>query len=1059
MANDFSRVRLDPLLDFAGVQLKQGGVMLDADANELTAILDRRLRALASDVLGRATVSSTTPDAFEISVAGTGLNIGKGRLYVDGLLAENHGAPSDNTAERLFDPLMAEPQFADPVPYASQPYLPSPPALPTAGRHLVYLDVWDREVTHLERPDLVENAVGVETTSRIQTVWQVRVTPEDVGTGTTCATPDGEVPGWEAIVAPSSGRLTTGTFQVAQVDDPCELPPTGGYRGLENQLYRVEIHDGGQAGSATFKWSRENASVGSRVSSVVSATVLEVDTLGRDDVLSIKTGDWVEIIDDDREFAQLAGEIRKVTVTPETRRLEFTSALPATMLPGSFPNSEFPDARNLRVRRWDQARRVFRTGPNGTTVEVQDLDAANSPGVITVPGASTTLLLENGVTVSFSDAGGRGFKPGDYWVFAARTADASVELLDRAPPRGIHHHFARLGIWDVAAGTVTDCRNNWPPEGDEAHDCGCTACVTEASHADGSFTIQDAVNQAAQTGGTVCIGPGQFPLREAVRMIGIRSVLVRGQGPATIIAGGSGSFLIQNAIAVGIENLAILSVGNRPAIAVQSAARLSLQKLMIAVLDVTGDSRSSAISLEGAVVEANLGDNIVFAETGVLANDPTAPRDEGAPEPFLLVAALSLRDNVFLCSRQSVVLDGRVLHIFGTEIRDNHAFGSAVAAISTLGVSLAGASISICGNSVFASGTGVRSSCDGLRVADNKLHNTATNDETVGVQVTRGLVRTGTTMAQILANQIRGYGRAGVEVLSPVRDLIIKLNIIAECGNGIVAVGHPDGGSVSIENNHLRDIDARREAGPVMVNGIAVTRAPSANIAGNTMRSIGVNSETARSRAGVLALGVERARVRDNEAIAIGPTGEALGRTAGIMLSSPLREFEVQQNRVERDATAIDQQGAGDWAALLVQNADDFVSTTGSFTTVNLQNGRGIVVGAAGEAFIAELGMDDRGNGGSGSVLGNSFVSRGHQLAVDIVALHCLFGDNRVLARFNQKEAVSLRAFTAAVTGNQVDGGERSINLDAQVVTVVGNVTTGAIGNVPPPFVPLNVQY
>jgi len=37
---------------------------------------------------------------------------------------------------------------------------------------------------------------------------------------------------------------------------------------------------------------------------------------------------------------------------------------------------------------------------------------------------------------------------------------------------------------------------------------------------------------------------------------------------------------------------------------------------------------------------------------------------------------------------------------------------------------------------------------------------------------------------------------------------------------------------------------------------------------------------------------------------------------------------------------------------------------------------------------------------------------------VDVVAQHCLFGDNRVLARFNQKEAVSLRAFTGAVTSN-----------------------------------------
>ena len=115
--------------------------------------------------------------------------------------------------------------------------------------------------------------------------------------------------------------LTTGTFEVAPVDDPCELPPTGGYRGLENQLYRVEIHDPGQpGGSATFKWSRENASVGSRVASMVSGTELELATLGRDDVLSFKTGDWVEITDDVREFSQAPGEMRKVTVVEATRR-------------------------------------------------------------------------------------------------------------------------------------------------------------------------------------------------------------------------------------------------------------------------------------------------------------------------------------------------------------------------------------------------------------------------------------------------------------------------------------------------------------------------------------------------------------------------------------------------------------------------------------------------------------------------------------------------------------------------------------------------------------------
>lgn len=1059
MANDFSRVRLNPLLDFAGVELKQGAVTLDADANELTAILDRRLRALASDVLGRATVSSTTPDAFEISVSGTALNIGKGRLYVDGLLAENHGAISTDPADSIFDPLLAEPQFIDPVTYAAQPYLPNPPALPTAGRHLVYLDVWNREVTHLERPDLVENAIGVDSTSRIQTVWQVRVAPENLDSATTCATPDDEVTGWDQIIAPSTGVLTTGTFEVAPVDDPCELPPTGGYRGLENQLYRVEIHDGGLPGAgATFKWSRENASVGSRVASIITATELEVETLGRDDVLSIKTGDWVEIIDDVREFSQLAGEMRKVTVNPDTRRLQFAPALPAAMLPGAFPNSAFPDARNLRVRRWDQARRVFRTGPNGTTVEVQDLDAPGSTGVIDVPAANTTLLLENGVTVSFDSTGDRGFKPGDYWVFAARTADTSVEILNRAPPRGIHHHFARLGIWDIAAATVTDCRHDWPPEGGEGHDCSCTACVTEASHADGSFTIQDGVNLAAQTGGTVCVGPGQFPLREPVRMSGIRSVLVKGQGPATIVVASTGAFQVQNSIAVGVENLAILSVGNLPAITVQSAGRLSLQKLIIAVLDVTGDARASAIALEGGVLEAEISDNIIFAEIGILANDPTVIREEGAPEPLLLAAALSIRDNIFLCSQRSVALDERVLHVFGTEIRDNHAFASSVAAISTLGVALAGSSMTIAGNCVFASGAGIRSSCDGLWINDNKLHNTAVDNQAVGIAVRAGLVRTGTNMAQILANQIDGYGQAGIQVSAPVRDLIIKLNIVARCGNGILVNGHPDAGAASIENNHLRDIDARRGNDLQMLAGIAVTRAVSANVAGNTLRAIGFNSQTARFRAGVFTIGVQRVRVRGNEAIAIGPTGEALGRTGGIVLSAPLAEFEVQHNRIERDATVIEQEGVGEWSALLVQDAGEIAAGAGSFTTVNLQNGKGFVLGAAGEAFIADLAAAQRPRA-RGSALGNAFVSRGHQPAIDIVAEHCLFGNNRIEARRNQKEAVVLRAQTAAVTSNHVEGGEVSIRIDAKVVTAVGNLTTGVITNVPQPFVPLNLRF
>ena len=111
------------------------------------------------------------------------LTIGRGRMYVDGLLAENHGVDP-----LVFDPLLAEVEGSTDTPYDKQPYWPGPDPLPTSGTHLAYLDVWQREVTHVEAPDLVELAIGVDTTARTQTVWQVRL-HDLAGGAATCSTP------------------------------------------------------------------------------------------------------------------------------------------------------------------------------------------------------------------------------------------------------------------------------------------------------------------------------------------------------------------------------------------------------------------------------------------------------------------------------------------------------------------------------------------------------------------------------------------------------------------------------------------------------------------------------------------------------------------------------------------------------------------------------------------------------------------------------------------------------------------------------------------------------
>jgi hypothetical protein len=1052
MAADFSRVRNNPLLDYAAVELKQGGVLLDADANELTAILDRRLRALAGDVLGRATVGANTPDAFRITLGGGGLLIGRGRLYVDGLLAENHGAA--DPAERQFDDLMAETVFAADTPYTAQPYLPKPPWLPETGRHLVYLDVWDREVTFVAQPDLVEIAVGVDTSSRVQTVWQVRVLAEDAGDAT-CATPDSGVPGWLDLIAPSTGRLTTGTYDVSAVPDPCELPPTGGYRGLENQLYRVEIHDPGQAGAgATFKWSRNNASVAVAVDSVVSSTVLQLESLGRDDVLRFKTGDWVEITDDVRELSQAAGEIRKITVDETNRRISFTPALPASLLPGSFPDSTFPSTRHMRVTLWDQHGKTLSPIGNGDTSVLVDLDASGSTGVIPVPAAGTTVLLENGVTVSFASVGTKGFRAGDYWVFAARTADASVEILDQAPPRGIHHHYARLAVWDAASGAdPTDCRHPWPPRGGE--DCGCTECVTPESHASGQLTIQAAVQRVQETGGTVCLHTGSYPLRQPVRIAGARSIRIKGQGPATVILAPSGAFSIEGSVGIVIEELAVIALGIQPAIAVRTAAGLTLQALVLLAVG-NADGQGAGIALSGVVAGLAIRENLIVAPEGIRALEPAA-KD---PLPFLITAAVGIDANILWCQRQAIDFAGMVAHLLGSRICDNEVLVCRDAGISVLGIAAPGASVRIAGNSLSVNGPAIRCGVDGAWIEDNQIGGAPQGDRQpsgAGISLLTGLDTTGSDQCQVLANQISGFPGSGILINAPIADLIIKLNIIEQCGTGIVMQDAASAASLSIENNHLRDIGPRGDVKPgASIMGIGVARTETATVCGNTVRRIGLQAQRGTLLVvGIAHIAVGRSRITGNEIVEVGPPAELPGTVeAGIVLLGPYVDNDVSGNRIERDGTPRPPD-ASFWAAIAASTplAKQPIVHTGGFTAVRLSDTRTLVFNGA-QPFINEApqAVDAAGaavvRGSSFGLRGNAVVARGSAPAISIVSSgDILFADNRCELAGKGNPAVQLQSGAAVVSANIVSGGETSIAASAALnrATMLGNATTGTI--------------
>lgn len=549
MSGDYSRKRFNPEHHYQGVLRQQGRVDLDADWNEYVDVQDRHWRAETIDVIGRCGVPSEMPNSFKIAVTAGEVTVGEGRIYVDGHLAENHGTAAQ------FNAVLEENYGAAALPVKDQPY-GGPVIVPPNVRSLLYLDVWRREVTHLQEPQLVEPAVNVDTTTRYQTAWQVKVLG-DIAADVTCQTELADIGIWPNDNVPSVARLTTTTVAVGTEPDLCLVPPSGGYRGLENHLYRVEVHSG-SATEIKVKWSRENAHVATTVFKVLTGrTGIEVESLGRDDVLRFKTGDWVEITSDSREFAGLPGEMRKVTVDDTNQTMTFSSALPLA----DFPEGPTVATDHVRVIRWDQSGSVLR--PDGTELMNVDL---TSDGLISLTTAAPSFVLEYGIQVTFSKTGSGRAHGGDYWCFAARTADADIERLNQAPPLGIHHHFCKLAIIEPN-GTIHDCRPVFPPLTELTPGC-CTVVVRPGD------SIQAAIDSLPDEGGCVCLKVGVHEIAAAlhieksnVSLHGetLGAHVTRANGPELLAIAHPGGLLLENVAVSGIyfefQNKGVPSVG------------------------------------------------------------------------------------------------------------------------------------------------------------------------------------------------------------------------------------------------------------------------------------------------------------------------------------------------------------------------------------------------------------------------------------------------------------------------------------------------------------------
>lgn len=561
MKGDFSRQTFDPKKHYSAVLMQQGRVQVDADWNEQQAINQYRIETEAKDVIGKCGAPKSDP-GFEITIKDgtnlkTNLKISKGRYYVDGILCENE---------------------AD-IDYDSQPDLPNPDQivkLLNSGKFgLVYLDVWQRHLTHLDDPQIREIALGgPDTATRSKTVWQVKVLPvPNSQADVNCST---DLVDWNKLIASSTGKLNVQTNPVSDPNNPCLVPPSSGYQRLENQLYRVEIHHGSNhpgAGGPTFKWSRENGSVVAEITKI-EGNRITVASLGKDEVLGFASGQWVEIINDEIELKGQPGQLKLATVD-EANSAIVIDAAPDIAKPG-LPNG-VDLSLHPKIRRWDQ-----NNPPGGTPRATKD-------GVTITNDWQD---LEGGIQVKFSTSAT--YKTGDYWLIPARgvtdkvpgqiewPTDASANPIPQ-PPLGIQHHYCRLALIklvDNKLELVEDCCRQFPPLTEIGRGC-CLITVGKGGDytdiqgaVDAAFALQKSSSELNFV--KICILPGRYQLDASVVIQEGERIIISGCDRQATILGASNqpAFQLEECNIIIFDALEIVAASGQEAILVNDSQKI-----------------------------------------------------------------------------------------------------------------------------------------------------------------------------------------------------------------------------------------------------------------------------------------------------------------------------------------------------------------------------------------------------------------------------------------------------------------------------------------------------
>lgn len=605
---DLSRSAYYPHKRFSGVRMQQGRVLTDDDFNEQEQINHEDKRLTSRDVIGIAgspdhgfAISNVRDDAGYVD-----FDIATGTFYIGGIRVPL----LDSQTFRLQTDWLQIPDFT----------------VPADERHdMVYMEVWQQNVSAVEDSELIEKALGgPDTSTRRRTMCRIKLQEDVVSNDCPEA--------WQQVKdviqngiggvwhhgtqLSSDGQLTVDYEETGDEEDLCSPSVLAGYLGAENQAIRVQLVDRDH-----FTWGFDNGAPLYRVTledAASSRNTIKLLTDPKDQAHWPKAGQVVEILPWSAVLLngeKLAEEISPghfstldSSYDPDSGEITLTTALSAnygeqwknradkTDLEKTHFGTENLDSEYFFLRVWDR----------GSDTSSDASIAVGNNVVLGNTGINITITGDNRMS-------------GDHWIIAARphTPDQVTpwQLEVQRESEGYHRFIAPLAIihWHAPNEPnplVYDCRKRFRSL-TEQKGC-CTFEVGDGVHSRGDFdSIQTAINALPEAGGRICVLEGDY---QENLIINNNNVSIQGCGARTHLIPNTDdpAIKIEDVSHIAISNMQITAHDDGIGILISEGIQTT-EHVTLTQLKVNAATRSA--------IQANAGRFLTIRDNSVLMQD------------------------------------------------------------------------------------------------------------------------------------------------------------------------------------------------------------------------------------------------------------------------------------------------------------------------------------------------------------------------------------------------------------------------------------------------------